>query len=172
MSEPVEKSLVLVVDDASSNIRILHNLLRERYRVIFATTGNDALEQAVRFVPDLILLDIVMPEMDGYEVCRRLKINAVTAEIPVIFITGCADAEDVVQGFNLGAVDYVTKPFRSGELLARVATPLQLRQARLELNSRSGELKILQADLEQALERNRRLVQEVDRLTQLVSGAT
>ena len=171
MSESTEKSLVLIVDDASSNIRMLNSLLRDRYRVVFAMSGDDALEQAARLLPDLILLDIIMPEMDGYEVCRRLKINLLTADIPVIFITGCSDTEDVVQGFALGAVDYVTKPFRSGELLARVATHLQLRQARRELNSKSGELEKLHADLKHALERNRLLAQEVDRLPLLVSGA-
>jgi PleD family two-component response regulator len=169
MSERTGKSLVLVVDDASSNIRMLHNLLRDRHRVIFATTGDEALEQSASFLPDLILLDIVMPEMDGYEVCRRLKMNVITADIPVIFITGCSDAEDVVQGFTLGAADYVTKPFCTGELLARVETHLQLRQARQELNSKSGELEKLHADLKHALERNRLLAQEVDRLHLLVS---
>jgi CheY-like chemotaxis protein len=169
MLEPVEKSLVLVVDDASSNIRILHNLLRDQHRVVFATTGEDALEQAVRFIPDLIVLDIVMPGMDGYEVCRRLKLDAVTADIPVIFITGCTAAEDVVQGFALGAVDYVAKPFRSGELLARVAAPLKLRQALLEVTRKSEEVEKLHADLEHALEQNQLLAEEVQRLTLLAS---
>ncbi len=169
MPESAEKSLVLIVDDASANIRMLHSLLRDRHRVVFATSGDDALEQAARLLPDLILLDIIMPEMDGYEVCRRLKINLLTADIPVIFITGCSDTEDVVQGFTLGAADYVVKPFRSGELLARVATHLQLRQARQELNRKNEELEKLRADLEQGAEQNRLLAGEVDRLTRLIA---
>ena len=162
MSETADKPLVLVIDDAPANIRLLNDLLRDQYRVIFATEGRDAQEQADRFQPALILLDIVMPEMDGYEVCRRLKENAATSDIPVIFLTACTDTEDVVQGFTLGAVDYVTKPFRASELLARVSTHLQLRQARLEVSRKNAELEALNQDLQQSLEQNRMLLREVN----------
>ena len=162
MIETADKPMVLVIDDAPANIRLLNDLLKNRYHVIFATTGDDALEQSVRFQPALILLDIVMPVMDGYEVCRLLKENSVTADIPVIFLTACADTEDIIQGFTLGAVDYVTKPFRSSELLARVSTHLQLRQARLEVSRKNSELEVLNRDLEQSLEQNRMLLREVN----------
>ena len=102
MIDTADKPMVLVVDDAPANIRLLNDLLKNRYHVIFATTGGDALEQAVRFQPALILLDIVMPVMDGYEVCRRLRDSTVTSDIPVIFLSGCTDAEEIVQGFTLG----------------------------------------------------------------------
>lgn len=162
MSEAGNKRMVLVVDDSPANIRLLNDLLREQYRVAFATEGSDALEQAVKLQPDLILLDIVMPEMDGFEVCRRFKENAVTADIPVIFLTSCADAEDVVQGFSRGAVDYVTKPFRTSELLARVNTHLQLRQARQDISRKNTELEHLNTELETSLEQNRMLLREVN----------
>lgn len=162
MFDTAAKPMVLVIDDAPANIRLLNDLLRDHYHVLFATAGRDALEQAARCQPALILLDIVMPEMDGYEVCRRLKENSVTADIPVIFLTGCTDAEEVVQGFTLGAVDYVTKPFRSSELLARVSTHLQLRQARLEVSRKNSELEVLNRDLAQSLEQNRMLLREVN----------
>ena len=162
MFELAAKLMVLVIDDAPANIRLLNDLLRDHYHVLFATAGSDALEQAARCQPALILLDIVMPEMDGYEVCRRLKENRVTADIPVIFLTGCTDTEDVIQGFTLGAVDYVTKPFRSSELLARVSTHLQLRQARLEVSRKNDELEALNRDLAQSLEQNRILLREVN----------
>jgi two-component sensor histidine kinase len=136
--------------------------LREQYRVIFATEGNDALDQAVRFLPDLILLDIIMPEMDGFEVCRRLKDTAATTDIPVIFLSACAETEDIIQGFTLGAVDYVTKPFRATELLARVSTHLQLRQARREVVAKNAALEILNTELATSLEQNRMLLREVN----------
>ena len=162
MIETANKPMVLVVDDAPANIRLLNDLLRSRYYVIFSTSGDDALEQAARCQPALILLDIVMPVMDGYEVCRRLKESTVTSDIPVIFLTACADNENIIQGFTLGAVDYVTKPFRSSELLARVSTHLQLRQAQMEVSRKNGELEELNRDLAQSLEQNRMLLREVN----------
>ncbi len=127
-------ALILIVDDVPENIRILGNILSEQdFRVAVATNGPQALRIASLSRPDLILLDVQMPEMDGYEVCRRLKLEEGTSAIPVIFLTARVEPEDVLHGFHLGAVDYVSKPFRSAELIARVSTQIQLARTRQEL---------------------------------------
>ena len=125
------KSLILVVDDISKNLQVVGTLLRrEGYRIVPATSGAQALERVRAETPDLILLDLMMPDMDGLEVCRRLKADALTLPIPVIFLTASNEMEHLVQGFEVGAVDYVTKPFNPPELLARVRTHLELKHAR------------------------------------------
>ena len=107
---------MLVVDDVPDNLDILCRALeRAEYDVLVATSGVQALDIAPRALPELILLDVMMPEMDGYEVCRRLNADETTRSIPVIFITGNAETDDVVKGFELGAVDYITKPFNAVE---------------------------------------------------------
>jgi signal transduction histidine kinase/HPt (histidine-containing phosphotransfer) domain-containing protein len=123
---------VLIVDDAPANIKILSAALRDDYRVSVAVSGPEALSLAEEFVPDIVLLDIMMPGMDGFEVCRRLKADESTREIPVIFITAMGSAEDEAKGLSLGAVDYITKPFSLPTVRARVKTHLSLRQARRE----------------------------------------
>ena len=124
-----EKQCILAVDDAPENIEIIRNLLGKDFQVKAATKGAKALEIARRKPsPDLILLDIMMPEMDGYEVCRRLKADPETANIPVIFLTGKNDAADEVEGFELGATDYITKPFHPAIIRARVHTHLLLKK--------------------------------------------
>jgi len=120
------KKQVLVVDDAETNIAILIELLGDFYDVSIALNGPDALEIVMNNQPDLILLDIVMPGMDGFQVCTQLKKNEKTKSIPVIFLTGETTEESVVQGFALGAADFLTKPFLPAELLARVQTHLTL----------------------------------------------
>ncbi|MEF3191003.1 MAG: diguanylate cyclase [Campylobacterales bacterium] len=121
------KNRILVVDDTPQNIELLGVLLRrERWEVMAATSGEKALAMVERKPPDLILLDVMMPAMDGYEVCRRLKANPVTEKIPVIFLTAKNEREDMLEGFKGGGVDYITKPFDAQELLARVRTHLQL----------------------------------------------
>ena len=125
------KSLILVVDDISKNLQVVGTLLRrEGYRIVAATSGAQALERLAAETPDLILLDLMMPEMDGLEVCRRLKAAPLTQPIPVIFLTASNEMEHLVKGFEAGAVDYVTKPFNPPELLARVRTHLELKHAR------------------------------------------
>jgi signal transduction histidine kinase len=125
------KSLILAVDDISKNLQVVGTLLRrEGYRIVPATSGAQALERVRAETPDLILLDLMMPDMDGLEVCRRLKADALTLPIPVIFLTASNEMEHLVQGFEVGAVDYVTKPFNAPELLARVRTHLELKHAR------------------------------------------
>lgn len=121
-----EKKKILVVDDEKANRNILVNILKD-YSVILARNGKQALERAAsENKPDLILLDIVMPKPDGFEVCQILKNNKKTATIPIIFISGRRNTEDIVKGFNLGGADYVTKPFQPEELLARIETHLKL----------------------------------------------
>jgi DNA-binding response OmpR family regulator len=125
-------SHILIVDDLPRNLQVLAVLLdKAGYRVSMAMDGAQALAMVAREAPDLILLDVMMPGMDGLEVCRRLKVDEATRGIPVIFLTAKAELEDLQEGFKIGAVDYLTKPFRGGELLARVATHVSLRQALL-----------------------------------------
>lgn len=120
-------SRILVIEDEPANIQTLSTLLKERgYNINIATNGRQALEVLERIRPDLILLDIMMPEMDGFETCRRMKASTAWREIPIIFLTAKTDTADIVRGFELGAVDYVAKPFNAHELLARVNTHLTL----------------------------------------------
>jgi putative two-component system response regulator len=123
------KQTVLVVDDTPDNLSLITTLLKDLYRVKIATTGNKALQIAFsNEPPDLILLDIMMPEMDGYEVCRHLKSDPQTTEIPVIFLTAKSEIEDELKGFGLGAVDFITKPISPPIVLARVRTHLRLKR--------------------------------------------
>lgn len=115
-----DKAVVLVVDDTPENIDVLSSILREKYRVKAAKSGERALKLVEKSKPDLILLDIMMPEMDGFEVCRRLKADPATASIPVIFISGKNAAEDHKKGLDLGAVAFVTKPINPAETMKLV----------------------------------------------------
>jgi putative two-component system response regulator len=122
------RPIILVVDDTPDNLKIMGGLLRDDYRVKIANGGEKALAIAgASPTPDLILLDIMMPDMDGYEVCRRLKANAATREIPVIFLTAKAEIADEELGLRMGAVDYITKPISPPIVLARVAAQLRLK---------------------------------------------
>jgi two-component system, sensor histidine kinase and response regulator len=131
---------ILVVDDVTQNLQVVGTMLRNQgYHVMPATSGPQALERLRAQPPDLILLDLMMPEMDGLEVCRRLKADAVTERIPVIFLTASNEMDHLVKGFTAGAVDYVTKPFNAPELLARVRTHLELQHARQRLREMNDE---------------------------------
>lgn len=122
-----QRGTILVVDDRPRNVEVLGTLLAtEGYEVIVALNGNQALECVARKVPDLILLDVMMPEMDGFEVCQRLKRNPRTAEVAVIFLSASGDKDSIIRGIELGGVDYLTKPFVKAELLARVNTHVTL----------------------------------------------
>ena len=124
---------ILVVDDTPANIQTLTATLKAQgYQISVAVNGRQALEVVARVRPDLILLDVMMPEMDGFEACKHLKANPETRDIPVIFLTARTEATDIVQGFELGALDYVAKPFNSHELLARVNTHLTMDKLRRE----------------------------------------
>ena len=120
---------LLVVDDQPLNIQTLYQIFSDVYQVRVATTGAQALEACAEQLPNLILLDVMMPDMDGHEVCRRLKAGAHTKEIPVIFVTAQNDPHDEALGLELGAVDFITKPVNAAVVRARVHTHLQLRQA-------------------------------------------
>ncbi|MEA3316612.1 MAG: hybrid sensor histidine kinase/response regulator [Bacteroidota bacterium] len=133
---------LLVVDDNVTNLKLLGNILKkEGYRLAFAKNGKDAITLSQKTKPDLILLDIMMPEMDGYEVCTKLKSDVQTAEIPVIFLTAKSETDDVVEGFNIGGVDYITKPFKKDELLVRINTHVELKKANEQIREQAVELK-------------------------------
>ncbi len=138
-SQPPEE--ILIVDDVPENLRLLSQMLTEHgYRVRAVRNGSHALMAAQAAPPDLILLDIVMPEMDGYEVCRQLKEDERTRDIPVLFISALGDVENKLKAFNSGGVDYVTKPFQVPEVLARVRTHLTLRRLTRNLQMANAEL--------------------------------
>jgi two-component system, sensor histidine kinase and response regulator len=138
------KPQILIVEDSARNIQVLGNTLAGKgYEIFIARNGAQALEKVDVIMPDLILLDVMMPELDGFEICRRLKSNPVTAEIPVVFLTGRAEPEDIVKGFKLGAVDYLTKPFNPDELLVRVNTQLELQAGRKALKKANNDMKEL-----------------------------
>lgn len=120
---------LLVVDDQPLNIQALYEIFCDTHQVRMATSGQQALDACDEKLPDLILLDVVMPEMDGHEVCRRLRLDARTRDIPVIFVTGQSDPQDEAYGLEIGAVDFITKPFNAAVVRARVRTHLQLRAA-------------------------------------------
>ena len=129
--------VVLIVDDVPDNLAVLHDALDESgYTVLLATNGEDALTRAEQAKPDIVLLDAVMPGMDGFEVARRLKANPATAAIPIVFMTGLTDTEHVLAGFGAGGVDYVTKPIRPREVLARIAA--HLNSARAQRQARNA----------------------------------
>ncbi|MDE3011207.1 MAG: response regulator transcription factor [Pseudomonadota bacterium] len=137
---PALAPTVLIVDDVPQNLAVLHDTLDESgYRVLVATRGAAALERARQSQPAIILLDAVMPGMDGFEVCRALRADPATADIPVIFMTGLTETEDVVRGFDAGGNDYITKPVRPHEVLARIAAHLErarrLSEARAALDT-------------------------------------
>ncbi|MDO8206312.1 MAG: response regulator [Gallionella sp.] len=152
------KATILVVDDTSANLELMKNLLQDDYQVITANGGAKALKIAASASPpDLILLDIMMPGMDGYEVCRRLKRDRNTMNIPVVFLTAKSDVEDEKKGLELGAIDYITKPINNAIVLARVKNllALKLRSSRDEACARRDWLKAslesMVAQLEQKL---------------------
>ncbi|WP_269533879.1 two-component system response regulator [Chitinimonas sp. BJYL2] len=156
-NETLEKPTILIVDDTPENIAVLSALLRDRYKTKVATSGVKALDIAASEPrPDLILLDVMMPELDGYETCQRLKANPQTADIPVIFLTARTQVEDEELGLQVGAVDYITKPISPPIVLARVRTHLSLRSAQQFLKDQNQYLEHLVS------ERTRQLAQMQD----------
>ena len=169
-----ESQLVLVVDDTPINLEVVSEVLSDAgFEVAIATDGERAIKQVGMSQPDLILLDVMMPGIDGFETCRRLKASPATCDIPVIFMTALSDITDKETGFQLGAVDYITKPFHETELLARVTTHLKLRHLHQTLeqqvDQRTSELK---AALQQVQQSQIQLVQseKMAMLGQLVAG--
>jgi phosphoserine phosphatase RsbU/P len=148
MNHADQKKTVLLVDDAPANIQIVNSILKDIYKIRIATSGAKALELAkVTPPPDLILLDVMMPEMDGYEVCTQLKLRPETRDIPVIFLTGQTNVDEETRGFDVGAVDYIHKPFSPAVVKARVQTHLVLRGIREQL---AQQLLTIQNELETA----------------------
>jgi CheY-like chemotaxis protein len=137
--EPTRQT-ILIVDDAPANIEVLSATLGDKYEILFALTGREALRLALEVIPDLILLDVVMPGMGGYEVCRSLKNNPALRDIPVIFITALDQEDQETKGLELGAVDYVTKPFNPAIVRLRVRNHLELKYRRDLLSLRNAEL--------------------------------
>jgi len=126
----MEPPLIMIVDDVSKNIQLLGQVLKSKgYRILALTESSKAVHAIEKNLPDLILLDIMMPEIDGYEICSIIKSKPETKDIPVIFLTARTQSEDIIKGFELGAVDYVTKPFNTNELLMRVKTQIELKMA-------------------------------------------
>ncbi len=153
------KSTILIVDDTPVNLGVVVESLESRnYRVVVAQDGEEGLQRAIFVKPDLILLDVMMPGMDGFEVCRCLKDNADIADIPVIFMTALAETEHKVTGFKVGGVDYITKPMQVDEVIARVGMHLNLRTLQCQLQAQNAQLQKHQAELEQ---------QVIQRTTQL-----
>lgn len=139
MNKELGRQTVLVVDDSIENIDVLSGILSDIYTVKFAKNGQMALKIAEKFHPDIILLDIMMPGMDGYEVCEKLKANPITKDIPVIFVSAKDQENDEAKGFEIGAVDYITKPVSSVIVKARVRTQLSLYDQQVELERQVKE---------------------------------
>ncbi|MFZ0548757.1 MAG: response regulator, partial [Candidatus Promineifilaceae bacterium] len=124
---PGEKATILVVDDNVNNLRVISQYLEnEGFEIMVAHNGKDALEKAILGRPELILLDVMMPQMDGFETCRRLKADEGTQNIPILFMTALDHVNDILNGFAAGGVDYITKPFQVDEVMARINTHLTL----------------------------------------------
>ncbi len=144
------KPLILVVDDNPQNLQFIGNLLADNgYEPAVTMNGSQALEFLENEKPTLILLDVMMPEMDGYEVCKRIKSKSDNQDIPIIFLTAKTETDDIIEGFNSGAVDYVIKPFNPPELLARVKTHIELNLTREELKQNNELLKRNEAEIRQ-----------------------
>lgn len=152
MTDDLKQCRVLLVDDTKANIDILIHALKDSYKLGVAMSGFSALDYLRRNAVDLILLDVMMPELDGFEVCRRLKMNPETADIPVIFITAMDRPEDKTRGFEYGAVDYITKPFDIAEVTARVQTHLTLVTAQEALKQQNVALEDMVRDRTRELE--------------------
>jgi len=149
-----KQNTLLIVEDEPVNLNILISYLRDQYNVLVARDGKEALVQANNLKPDLILMDVRMPKLDGFETCRLLKNDRETSDIPVVFMTSLTDTEDKVKGFEVGAVDYITKPIQYKEVLARISAQLGLRnlqvileQQKLAIGQKNKELQIQNMEL-------------------------
>ncbi len=166
----MQKESILIVDDTPDNLRFLSTTLtKEGYEVLTAINGSVALIGARTALPDLILLDIKMPGIDGYEVCQKLKADAQTQEIPIIFLSVLDEAIDKVKAFTIGAVDYITKPFQIEEVLARVKNQLALRSLQKKLTQQNSQLLHLEAELRLALKKEKELSQLRSEFMSLIS---
>ncbi|KPA12755.1 response regulator receiver sensor signal transduction histidine kinase [Candidatus Magnetomorum sp. HK-1] len=153
MEKSTHDEIILIVDDTPENLEVLGEILC-KYKRYFAINGEQAIERAISLLPDLILLDVMMPEMDGYEVCQILKENEKTCDIPVIFITAKTDEKDEIEGFERGGVDFISKPINPAKIRARVKTHLALKNARDQLKEQNH-----------VLIQHQKLLEDVDRIT-------
>jgi len=168
LSEP-KRPMILIVDDTPIDLQVLAmTLSREDYQIAVAMNGRQALDTVEKIYPDLVLLDIMMPEMDGFEVCNILKESS-TKDIPVIFLTVKDETEDILKGYEAGAVDYVTKPFNSAELLARVRTHVELKK---KIDNEEELISRLTDTLEERKQAEEALRQAHDTLERLVEERT
>ena len=166
--DDVTKGDILIVDDTLENLQVLSSVLTEqRYKVRGVSSGPMALTAARSASLDLILLDIKMPDMDGYEVCRRLKAEPGTREIPVIFISALDEPLDKVKAFEIGGVDYITKPFQIEEVLARIETHLSIRNLQKELQEANEHL---ERRVEERTQELRLRLQELEARDKLLNG--
>jgi two-component system, sensor histidine kinase and response regulator len=165
MNSHTAKSNILLVDDTPDNLRLLSSALTERgYKARSVINGAMALMGAQAAPPDLILLDIKMPDMDGYEVCQRLKEHQQTCEIPVIFISALDEVFDKVKAFTVGGADYIQKPFQIEEVFARIENQLTIRRLQIQLQAQNDRLQQAQTELLQALKQERSLKQQIEEM--------
>lgn len=162
MSKNSNNTSILIVDDTEPNVRLLaHVVKKEGYEAMAAFSGQDALSLLEKRKPDIILLDIMMPEMNGFEVCQKLKEHEDYKDIPVIFLSALSETDSKVQGFNVGGVDYITKPFQREEVLARIDLHVKLRKLQEELSNKVTQLKQREETLQ-------KLNEEKDELMRIV----
>lgn len=164
-----DRECILIVDDTPHNLRLLSSMLtNEGYKTLVAPNGERALASLGKVLPDLILLDIMMPGMDGYEVCERLKADKRTREIPVLFISALSEEFEKTRAFDVGGVDYITKPFQESEVFARTKTHLALKRSRDELIRSNDQLRALNEELIEA-KRQLEITATIDMLTGLAN---
>lgn len=164
-----EQGVILVVDDTSISLELITTILKTTgYSVLQATHGEQAILKAHEFLPDLILLDILMPGMNGYEVCRRLKADNKTMDIPIAFISALDDTAALLEGFRLGAVDYISKPYQIEEVLARVRTQVEFRKLKLNLEETVRErTEQLETEIVERMQKNEELIASRQKLQEL-----
>lgn len=160
-----QKNTILIIDDDTQNLKVMVGFLKESgFEISVARSGEDALKLVEHFTPDIILLDVMMPGLNGFETCGRLKANKITQNIPVIFMTALTDVENKVKGLETGAVDFVTKPVEYREVIARITTHLTLGNLQKQLREKNTQLEQKNLELE---EKNRQLQEALDNIKTL-----
>ncbi len=163
------KDAILVVDDQPINLKVIASVLSQEYSLSVATSGLNALKMLEKSIPSLILLDIMMPDMDGFELCQKIKENENTKEIPIIFLTAKTDLNDIIKGFDYGAVDYITKPFSPTEMKVRVVNHLNLYHAKNDLKETNQKLLLSQEALKTANQQLEQTNKEKDKFFSIIA---